>query len=130
MSEKVYCTLNVQVGGGPKISASSMMEVDAYDKIEVTIEDGATSKEVQVQPSGTGVKFLLISSDQCGKDLRYEVNDGASSTSPISLDAPVHLFVGGGAVAALGKSPVKLLFTNASGKAALVQILVGRDATP
>jgi hypothetical protein len=58
------------------------------------------------------------------------VNDGSSSTDPIALDASVHLFLGSGAVAALGKSPVKLLFTNGLGKAAVVQILVGRDATP
>jgi hypothetical protein len=71
MSEKIFWTLNVQVGGGPKISESKTMEVDAYDKVEVTIEDGAADKEVQVQPGGTGVQFLMIRSDQFGSDLTY-----------------------------------------------------------
>jgi hypothetical protein len=129
MPEKISWTLNVQVVGGPKLLASQTITVDAYDMLQVSILDAAADKEVQVQPGASGVQFLLISSDQYGDKLTYKVNDGSSSTSAIKLDAP-HVLIGSGAVGLLDKAPIKLLFSNTMGKAASVQILVGRDATP
>lgn len=130
-SEKISWTLNVQVVGGPRLSESKTIEVDAYDMIQVTIDDGTTTdKEVQIQPGATGVQFLLIKSDQYGENLQYKVSDGTTTTSAVKLDAPVQLFIGSGAVGLLDKAPVKLLFTNTLGKAANIQVLVGRDATP
>ncbi|MFQ5856215.1 MAG: hypothetical protein ACE5LU_11285 [Anaerolineae bacterium] len=127
MAEKINWTLNVQVVGGPKMSASKTMTVDAYDKIEVVISDGATDEEVQVQPGGSGqVQFLLISSDQYGGDLTYKVNVGTAD--PIKLDAQ-QLLMGDGAVGLLGAAPEKLLFSNGLGNDASIQILVGRIAT-
>ncbi len=127
MSVKINWTLNVQVVGGPKISASQTMEVEAYDKIEVNVEDGATDKEIQVQPgSSDQVQFLLISSDQYGDGLTYKVND--ITAGAVKLDAQ-QLFIGDGAVGLLGGPPEKLLFSNGLGKNASIQILVGRKAT-
>ncbi len=58
MTEKINWTLNVQVVGGPKILSSDTIEVDAYDKIDVTIEP--SEKEVQIQPGDLGqMQFLL-----------------------------------------------------------------------
>ena len=39
MSEKINWTLNVQVVGGPKMSASQTVTVDAYDKIPTEKEN-------------------------------------------------------------------------------------------
>lgn len=127
MPEKINLTLNVQVVGGPRISASKTITVDAYDKIEVVIPDGATDEDIEVQPGGAGqVQFLLISSDQYGADLTYKVND--ATADPIKLDAQ-QLLMGDGAVGLLGSAPEKLLFSNGLGSDASIQILAGRKAT-
>ncbi len=54
MTEKINWTLNVLVVGGPKILASDTIDVDAYNKIDVTIEPDASEKEVQIQPGDLG----------------------------------------------------------------------------
>lgn len=132
MSEKINWTLNVQVVGGPKMSASQTVTVDAYDKIQVTVGVGAQeSKTVEVQPGPAGrVQFLLISSDQYGDNgdkLTYKVNDAVNP--PIKLDAP-QLLIGDGAVgllgAAPGAGPATLHFANGLDKPVNIEILVGR----
>jgi hypothetical protein len=127
MSEKINWTLNVQVVGGPKISAAQTVTVDAYDKIQVTIGTGAADEVVDVQPGGAGrVQFLLISSDQFGDDLTYKVNNAGDD---IKLDAQ-QLFIRDGAVGLLGTSPPTTLgFTNNLAQDANIEILVGRNAT-
>ena len=97
--------------------------------IELTVDDGAADQEVGLQPGNTGVKMLLIKSDQYGDGLTYKMNDGAASSAAIALDGP-HLLFSEAVVGLLGKAPVKALFSNALGKPAAIQILVGRDATP
>ena len=128
MPEKINWTLNVQVAGGPKLFASSTLTLDAYDKIQVGIEAGATDKKVEVQPGGAGhVQFLLITSDPYGEGLTYKVNDSASS-KVIKLDGP-HLLIGKGAVGLLDPAPTSLFFSSSLGKDATVEILIGREAT-
>lgn len=127
MSENINWTLNIQVTGGPKVSVSETITVDAYDKIQVIVEDGASDKEVQIQPGDLGqVQFLLISSDQYSADLSYKVNEDTADA--IKLDA-LQLLIGDGAVGLLGAAPEKLLFSNNLGSDASIQILVGRKAT-
>jgi hypothetical protein len=129
MSEKINWTLNVQVVGGPMLSSSDTMIVDAYDKIQVSADVGATDKKVEVQPGGSGqVQFLLITSDKYGEKLTYKVNDSAS-TKIIKLDGP-QLLIGKGAVGLLDPAPSSLFFTNSLDVGASIEILVGRDATP
>ena len=127
MSEKINWTLNVQVIGGPKLSASNTMTVDAYDKIQVAIEAGETDKKVEVQPGGAGhVQFLLILSDPYDELLTYKVND--SGGTAVKLDGP-HLLIGKGAVALLSSAPSSFFFSNGLSKNASVEILIGREAT-
>ena len=129
MALKINWTLNVQVPGGPKISDSRVMEVDAYDLIELTVDDGATDKEVGLQPGNTGVKMLLIKSDHYGNELTYKINDGTDSSGAIALDGP-HLLFSEATIGLLQKAPKKALFSSTLGKPATIQILVARDATP
>lgn len=133
MSDKVRInwTLKVQVAEGPRMSVSKSVAVQAYDKINVVIEDGASGQEVQVQPGGEGqVQFLLIGSDYYGADLSYSVNaPEAASEDRTKLDA-LQLFVGDGAVGLLDSSPETLYFYNGLGEAASITILVGRKAIP
>jgi len=128
MAEKINWTLNVQVTGGPRLSASSTLTVDAYDKIQVGIEAGAADKKVEVQPGGAGhVHFLLILSNPYGEGLTYKVNDSGSS-KVMKLDGP-HLLTGKGAVELLDPAPTSLFFSSSLGEDAAVEILIGREAT-
>ena len=61
MATRLNWTINVQIADGPRVSASQMLMVDAYDKVDVVIDDGAADEDVEVQPGGAGqVQFLLI----------------------------------------------------------------------
>ena len=48
MAEKVNRTPNIQVANGPKVSAADSMDIEAYDRVEVSISDGGTDQEVQI----------------------------------------------------------------------------------
>lgn len=126
MTESINWSLNVQVIGGPKVMASDTKEIEAYDKIEVSIEAETADKEVEIQPGGAGrVQFLLIKSDTYSEDLTYKVNE---LTKIIKLDA-LQVFIGNGAVELLTEPPEKLVFTNDLTNPVSIEILVGRMAT-
>lgn len=132
MPEKINWSLNVQVVGGPMIVESQTTEVEAYDKILLTVETGKTDKEVDVQPGGSGqVQLLMINliNPNQYKDapVTYKVNDTAAGS--IELDAP-QLLIGKGAVGLLDPAPTKLFFSNNLNEDAAIQILVGRHVTP
>lgn len=131
MPEKIVWTLNVQVVGGPKVSESQTIEVEAYDIIKVLVPggDNATpgTATVEVQPGGSGqVKFLMITSNVYDANLTYKVDGGTE----IKLDA-LQLLVGNGAVGLLGSTQNQFAFSNKAGvnKPASIEILVGRKAT-
>jgi hypothetical protein len=128
MSEKITYSLSVQVAGGPKISDSDTLEVEAYDKTQVTLADGDSDIEVDIQPGGAGLaQFVSVTATDYDNTLTYKVN--AAPATAIPLDGP-HLFIGAGAVSLLDPAPIKLFFTNATGSNVTVNVLVGRDATP
>lgn len=122
MSESINWTLNVQVVGGPKVSASDVVKVGAYDKIEAVIKANEANKTVEVQPSDT-VEFLLITASNYEK-LSYKVDAAAKD---IQLNAP-QLLVGSGAVKLLGDTQKQFTIKNDNDKDVTVYILVGRDA--
>jgi hypothetical protein len=126
MSEKISWSFSAQVTGGPYVSASADLMVDAYDKINATIPKGGTETTVEVQPGNAGIKLLVITASNYD-DLTYKVD---TSTIPVTLDA-VHLLFGEGTIALFDKYPTTLKFKNASTTDDVtVSILVGRDATP
>jgi hypothetical protein len=131
MAETVNWTVSVQVPGGPRVAQSGAIVVDAYDKVDLTLDDGAADAEVQIQPGGPGqVQVLVISTTRPSADLTYKVNDVAAAE--ILLDQPVHAYMGTGPVALLDASagPTSLFFRNDSGAPAPIQVFVGRKATP
>ncbi len=135
----INLALNVQVVGGPQALISQAISVEAYDKIEVTVKPGDTLN-VAAQPGGAGqVNFLLIKSSLADKKLTYVVNDGGANNFPASgeivLDQPFHLYLGTGGVSVFGIAPKVIQFKNnysagTTNKDAVIEILVGRDATP
>lgn len=127
MTEKINWTINAQVVGGPRIQEVKELEIEAYDKITVTIEAQENDKAVDIQPGGAGqVRFLMLTSSRY-EDVTYKVNTG---TSVVNLDAPLFL-VGEGAVGLLSPALKTLVFTNDhASEDVSIQVLVGRDATP
>ena len=123
MPKKISWTLNVQVVGGPKVSAADIMEVEAYDKIEAVAPAG-DSVTVNVQP-GDGALFLLITASSY-ENLNYEVD---ASGNPVTLDG-THVLIGSGAVSLLGGTQNQFIFSNGGAANITVEILVGRQATP
>jgi hypothetical protein len=125
MPERITCTHTVQVGTTLTRSVSTVLEVDAYDVIEVTVNDSATDDEVEVQP-GSEVRLLMIHCDSYDPALTYKVN--ATGNPVRTLDQP-QMFAGTGAVALLdAAAPSSLFFSNATGRNAVVSIVVGRLA--
>ncbi len=132
MSSTINLALKVNVVGGPSISVSKGITVEAYDKIDVTIDAGATDKEVEIQPGAPSrVQMLFIRSSKYGEkgELAYKVHKTTNSPITVILDQD-QLFLGQGAVGLLGTDVDKLFFTNNLTEAVSIEILVGRDATP
>ncbi len=130
--------LSIQVEGGPQIPVPNIkIEVEAYDKIEVSIKAGS-DLIVDVQPGEKAVSFLLIKSSiytsgnaADDKKLTYQP-DGKSV---INLDNP-QVYLGVESIAALLGKVQKITFSNklagSEGKepeTAVIEVLVGRDAT-
>ncbi len=127
MPETIVLTVSADVASGPKLKEARTLAVDAYDKISVTVPDGTSDLDVELQPGGTGsIRLLVVKSNVYGDDLKYTVN---ADTTDHVLDEP-HVLIGTGSIALYGAEPTKLVFDNALGDDAHIQILVGRDATP
>ncbi|MEQ1741304.1 MAG: hypothetical protein ABL869_02220 [Candidatus Nitrotoga sp.] len=121
MAEKINWNFVVQALNGPSVSGAGTLDVEAYDKINVTIIAGAT-QQVNLVPSGT-VSLLVINPAVPNVDLSYKVG-----AKVVALDGP-HVLIGAGAVSLLGGA-ANLSFTNNTSSDATIEILLGRDATP
>lgn len=121
MGEKISWNYVTQALNGPSLSAAGDIEVDAYDKFEVTVGDTAT-QAVNLVPAGT-VSLLVINPASPDAKLTYKVGG-----NDVPLDGP-QVLIGAGAVSLLGGTS-NLSFTNNTGADAVIDILVGRDATP
>ena len=126
MAEEIDISVNAKVRNGPIVSFSTTLEVDAYDKIEVTVTAGGT-ETVQLIPAATNtVKCAFIQPSRYGNDLSYQVNGAGAS---LVLDKP-QSFIGQGSIDALDSAapPATLLFDNSLSEDVDIQILVGRSA--
>jgi len=131
MTERILYKVNIDVVNGPRQVVDRALEVDAFDKLSVNVPVGTAGMKVELQPGAADqVRFLLITSKEYGSELTYTVN-AADATPAYSLDEP-HLLTGMGAVSMLDPAPESLFFNNPAGgvENAMVEILIGRDATP
>lgn len=125
--------LNVQIQSGPTLAIGNTLQVDAFDRIELTVPDTTatpTATTVNVQPGAVGkVSFLLIRSNRYGDNLKYRVHD--ATTAQRSLNDAIFLVGAGGLD--LMEDPLvpldQLLVTNTTGQPAVIEIIVGRKAT-
>lgn len=132
MPARIQWNFTINVTGGPTLSGSRSVEVEAYDVISVAVAPDATDFEVEIQPGEAAgqVSVLTITSDHYEDDFIYKVNS-AAATDEVVLNQPQVLV--GGAVGLTDDAPTALFFSRnlAAGEpVATVQILVGRDATP
>lgn len=126
MAEKLIWDITVRADGGPRLTGSGVLEVDAYDKLTVVVP-AAGDLDVELGPGTAGLlTCLVILPDDPTTDLSYDVGSG-TSTETITLDQPQLLI--GGAVDLTG-NPSSLKLSNAGAADATVQLLIGRDATP
>ena len=136
---QILVSTNLVIPNGPQLGFQQTLDVDAYDKIDVTVSPDSTTPTnplaVQLQPGTAGqVKLVAIVSDWYGDNLTYRINQ-SSAPPQRKLDQP-HLLTGAGAVsffydpAHSADPPSELFFNNAGSNPAFVQILIGRDATP
>lgn len=128
---KIILSGNIVVSDGPAFVLKRTLEVEAYDRIDVSVpaSPATTDKEVGLQPGGPGkVQFIAIVSDSYDDDLTYKINDITADSR--ALDQP-HLLAGKGALSLFDSAspPAKLFFSNAGSDEANVQILIGRKAT-
>ena len=121
MAEKISWNFVTSALNGPNVSGQGELKIDAYDKIGVTIIAGAT-QAVNLAPSGT-ISFLVINPAVPDVNLTYK-----GGGSAVALDGP-HVLIGTGAVSMIGGATT-LTFTNGTAKDAVIEIMLGRDATP
>jgi hypothetical protein len=127
MAKQIKWSYSVEVVGGTRVRNSKTMLAEAVDEIDLSIDAGDTV-EVEVQPGGADVTFMLIRADPDGEDVTYKVNDATADAR--ALDGP-HLLIGKGAAGLLDPAPAKLFIENGlADKPVSISILVGRDATP
>jgi hypothetical protein len=139
--KNLNASASFQIPGGPTLSATASVEIEAYDRIDITLVPGDNNKIVEIQPGSAGQLRLLVIKSSLYDDegnLTYLVSDGSTDSAVVNLDAP-QIFVGAGAVSLFGVDPpLNIKFTNGltpsgpsdTSKDANIEILVARDATP
>ena len=129
MSTNIAWRVELDVPDGPQVSHANAVEVDAVDRIAVSIPDTAAAPAattVEVQPGAAGkVKVLLIRASTYGSKVEYQVHDAAA---PKRVFSDAMFLIDSGAIDLLGTPLDKLLITNTSGKAVDVEVVVGRAA--
>jgi hypothetical protein len=132
MPTNVSWKLNLDVQSGPKLLVSNTVQVDAYDRIEVSVPDTSgtpTATSVDIQPGAAGkIKVLLIRSNIYGDNLTYQVHDSTTDERVLN-DALFLASAGGLELLEDAATPLdKLLVTNTTGQDVLLEIIVGRSA--
>jgi hypothetical protein len=109
MNEKIAVTVKIDIQNGPNISLNRIVEVDAYEKINVSIKNEDVDKVVDLWPSDNEgeVVLLAITSNWYGDTITYKVNDVADV---YKLDQP-HLLIGNSSVNMLDPKPKQLKFS-------------------
>jgi hypothetical protein len=125
---KLNWSIALQVTGGPTMNTGqSGLDIEAVDRIDVTIDAGDTDKVVQIQPGAAGaVHLLVVTSDVYGPTLSFKASDGTTDSAKVVLDAP-QLYAGG-ASALFATDPRQLKLTNAGPDPAHMTVFVARDA--
>ena len=137
MTEKIIVTANIGVQNGPSIGVNRVMEVQAYELIDVEIKTAEPEKSVKLPSTEEGEMLLLAITSNWYEDSKdpdhcvtYKVN--ASDGEEFILDQP-HLLMGNSSVTMLDSVPTQLLFSYTKGTTApdvvKIKILIGLKVT-
>ncbi|MGV9456377.1 hypothetical protein [Streptomyces sp. NPDC003635] len=128
MPEIIRWSFTVSVDGGPSLSGSDSVGVDAYDRLSVALPAGAKDVDVEVQPAKVPkqLSMLVVRASRPAAAITVSA-DGGGTHYP--LDGPFVL-IGSGAVRLLADAPGALRLSNGTAADVTVDILVGRDPTP
>ena len=125
MTEAVIWSWSVRAESGPTVGQSGSSDVDAYQKVSVTIP-GSTTQDVTVGPGKwDSVSALFVSASDMSGKLTVAPSGGTSAP----LDGPLVL-IGSGPVSLLGTGVATLTFHNTVADPIDVDLFVTRDATP
>lgn len=125
MAETINWLYSVQAVRGPTATLDGTFEADAYEKMSIALDAGAT-QDVTIGPgTWAEVRSLVVSADNLSGDVTIEPDGGTAAP----LDAPFVL-LGAGAVSLLGTGDATITLENTGTEAVLVDIFVARDATP
>lgn len=127
MTDTITYNVSMAVTGGPSVIApAGTIEAEAWDLIEVTIEDSTGPITVDVQPGAIAdMQGIIIMSDNY-TGISFTVD---SEMNTFVLDGPLML-IGYGNIGMLGSTLLQLNFTNADTNDAAITILVARQAVP
>jgi hypothetical protein len=126
MAESVTWMYSARALRGPSVGSSGTLEVDAYQKINVTLPTGGAAQQVTIGP-GTWAELtaVVISASDLGGVV--DVTPDGGNTFP--LDGPLVL-IGAGPVSLLGAGDATVELLNNGAADVDVDIFVARDATP
>ena len=135
MPESVSWNFTVRVAQGPTVVGADSLEVEAYDKINVSLPPVAASEvEVNIGLGGVGDPQILVikasrySDGEDPPDTKYVTYSAtAGADPPYELTAPLVL-IGAGATKLLNDNLTNLFFKNPLPEAVTIEILVGRVA--
>ncbi len=128
MPEKIKYNFGLSITGGPSDTFSGELNVDAYDKLSVTVSKGPSgTATANLQPLDGKVQLVYIKKpkieDPAGK-VTYKVDSG---TDAIELDNN-HILIGSSIIGKIGFFKT-LTFTNTFPEDIVVEILVGRGSS-
>jgi hypothetical protein len=117
--------VTVTVDQGPQVAATRVLELDAYDTVDVVTPSDGAAHAVEVQPDdGDQLRLILRCATRYDPPLLWEADESETARQ---LDEP--LLVAGESVASLLGGPGNTIaFTNGGEDEVRVQILAGRDA--
>jgi hypothetical protein len=98
--------------------------VGAIDDIVLDLADATVDDQVDIQPGpASAISFIGIANLSAVPGISYKSAPGGMAITLLG----VHAYTGAGMAAFLGANPTALFFSNASGQAAQVRIVVARQ---
>lgn len=122
MSDKIKCSIEVDVDSTLKVNVARTITVDSYSKIEVEVP-AAGAVNVSLSDDLENLEFFLLSASAYGTTIT--MGDG---TDTINLEGPLLLF--GGEIGANLDTPTfgdTLSFANTGGSAVSILIIIGQN---
>lgn len=122
----IKCSVDCQVGGGPRVSFTEELTVNTYDFLEFTVPSSGTLKvHIAPAPSANNPLSLLVIR-ALGTAAQNAKTSFANATEHVSLSRPVVLI--GDSIGLLAAMPGDMDFNNDNAVPVVVTVMVGRDA--